>query len=238
MKIDYKLYKPTLDSLTPRQQILYNRNIPVEEQSNWLNADILYSWKLLGETKMVDACKMLYKHIKNNSDIFIPIDSDLDGWCSSAILINYLYKLYPQFVQKHVFWKHHTGKQHGLADMIGEIPSNINFVIVTDAGSNDIKEHKILQQKGIECLVLDHHTVSVDIQDSPALILNVQESDYPNKFLTGGGITFKFCEAYNEVICSGKQSPEWLFDLCAIANIGDMADYHDLEIRSMVRRLQ
>ena len=38
MKIDYKLYKPTLDSLTPQQQILYNRNIPVEEQSNWLNA--------------------------------------------------------------------------------------------------------------------------------------------------------------------------------------------------------
>ena len=38
MKIDYKLYKPTLDNLTPRQQILYNRNIPVKEQSNWLNA--------------------------------------------------------------------------------------------------------------------------------------------------------------------------------------------------------
>lgn len=38
MKIDYKLYKPTLDSLTPQQQILYNRDIPVEEQSNWLNA--------------------------------------------------------------------------------------------------------------------------------------------------------------------------------------------------------
>ena len=38
MEIDYKLYKPTLNSLTPKQQILYNRDIPVEEQTNWLNA--------------------------------------------------------------------------------------------------------------------------------------------------------------------------------------------------------
>lgn len=220
--------------MNAEQQILYNRGIAFENQEDWLNSDVWYDWRLLGEEKMVAACQMLKRHIDNNDDIFVPVDCDQDGYGAAAILINYLYRSYPDFTRDHVEWAHHTGKQHGLADMMEHITDNVKLIIVTDAGSNDIEQHKQLAAQGIDCIVLDHHTVSIDIDESPALILNVQEDDYPNKALTGGGITYKFCEAYNDIILQGECSPSWLLDLCAIANVGDMADYHDPEIRYLV----
>lgn len=184
---------------------------------------------------MVAACQTLQKHIDNNDDIFIPIDPDQDGYGSAAILINYLYYNYPEFTVEHIKWAHHTGKQHGLADMMDHITDDIKLVVVTDAGSNDIEQHKQLAARDIDCIVLDHHEISIDINESSALILNVQDCNYPNKALTGGGITYKFCEAYNEIILNSKCFPSWLLDLCAVANVGDMADYHEPEIRYLVR---
>ena len=91
MKIDYKLYKPTLDSLTPQQQILYNRNIPVEEQSNWLNAywNDVNDFHLLKHIK--DAAVMITNHCMwKDSKITILQDADADGLTSSAIIANYI----------------------------------------------------------------------------------------------------------------------------------------------------
>ena len=77
MKIDYKLYKPTLDSLTPKQQILYNRDIPVEEQINWLNAywNDVNDFHLLKNIK--EAAIMIINHCRcKNSKITILQDCD------------------------------------------------------------------------------------------------------------------------------------------------------------------
>lgn len=221
--------------MNAQQQILYNRNIPVEDQDAWLNADSLFSWKLLDKPKMEKACELLNKHLENNDNIFIPIDSDCDGYNAAAILINFLYYYYPHHVRSYVVWQHHSSKQHGLEDMMGSIPYDTKLVIVTDAGSNDIEQHKQLAARGIDCIVLDHHEVSVDIEESPAIIINVQSCDYPNKALTGGGVVYKFCQAYYDQYLSGMESIDnKLIDSCAIANIGDMADYHEPEIRAIV----
>lgn len=53
---------------------------------------------------------MLLKHIKNNDKIFIQVDSDCDGFTSSAILINYLNCLFPHFVQTNITYRLHEGK--------------------------------------------------------------------------------------------------------------------------------
>jgi len=65
------------------------------------------------------------------------------------------------------------------------------LVIVPDAGSNDIAEHKKLRDRGIEVLVLDHH--ELESANSIACIVNNQLGDYPNKSLSGAGVVFKFC---------------------------------------------
>ena len=89
MKIEYKLYKSGNKLLTPLQQILYNRGIPIEKQDDWLNADWknIYDWACLEYDKMAQCVEDVYHCIQHNLDIFLPIDCDCDGWHSGAIII-------------------------------------------------------------------------------------------------------------------------------------------------------
>ena len=101
--------------------------------------------------------------------------------------------------------------------------------------SNDIEQHKELAAKGIDCIVLDHHLVEDEqaVKESPATIINVQLSDYPNKSLTGAGVAYKFISAFEDLYIHGNRLTEYM-DLCALGNCADMADYRQLEIRGII----
>jgi single-stranded DNA-specific DHH superfamily exonuclease len=49
-------------------------------------------------TNMRQGVEMLVKHIKNNDKIFLQIDDDCDGFTSSALFLNYLNCLFPNYV--------------------------------------------------------------------------------------------------------------------------------------------
>lgn len=98
---------------------------------------------------------MLIKHIAQNDNVLIQIDSDCDGFTSAATLLNYLNCLFPGFVQNHIYYRIHTGKQHGIIP--DTIPEGIKLVIAPDSSSNDYEEHALLASKGIDVLVIDHH---------------------------------------------------------------------------------
>ncbi len=153
MKIDYKLYKPTLDSLTPRQQILYNRDISLEEQSNWLNA----SWNDVNDFHLLknikDAAVMVINHCMwTSSKITILQDSDADGLTSSAIIANYIHRI----CSKEPTILIHEGKAHGLADIdLDKIIETTSLLILPDSSSNDYEQHKYLHDNGVDIVILD-----------------------------------------------------------------------------------
>lgn len=97
--------------------------------------------------------------------------------------------------------------------------------------SNDIEQHKILAEKDIAALILDHH--EIEYQSEYACIINVQDSNYPNKALTGAGVAWQFCRAFDDLYAAEPHANDFL-DLCAIGNIGDMSDYRKLETRAIV----
>jgi single-stranded DNA-specific DHH superfamily exonuclease len=47
---------------------------------------------------MNDGVQMLIKHIANNDNAIIIFDADCDGYCSAAILLNYLNRHFPFWV--------------------------------------------------------------------------------------------------------------------------------------------
>lgn len=136
----YELINPNIDpTLSLIEQIFINRKIPRENINHYLNTtdqDILNP-ELLKDIS--HGAKILIGHIKNNDDIFIQIDEDCDGFTSSALLVNYLYKLFPSFVDNHLYYRVHTNKQHGIIPKT--VPNNIKLVIIPDAGSNQYEEH-------------------------------------------------------------------------------------------------
>ena len=100
---------------------------------------------------------------------------------------------------------------------MSDIFDDCKLVISPDGGTNDWDEHQALHELGIDCLVLDHHLVEdPDMIDSdPALIVNIQLEDYPNKALTGAGVAYKFISAFEDLYVHGNQPDEFM-DLCAI----------------------
>lgn len=231
----YKLYKNTIPEYSALQQILYNRGVSIEKQKEWLNAgwENIYDWLELAPQKMEDACRLLYEHIQKNNDVQILVDSDCDGWTSSAIILNYLYERFEDWATEHLSYIQHEGKQHGLSDVMKQIKSDL--VICPDAATNDWSYHQTLAAYGIDCICLDHHECEdVELIDSsPAIIINVQLEDYPNKSLTGAGVAYKFISAFEDLIVHGNQ-PEEFMDLCALGNCGDMADLRELEIKAIM----
>lgn len=98
--------------------------------------------------------------------------------------------------------------------------------------SNDIEIHKQLKEKGVDVICLDHHEAS-EYSNDYAITVNPQICDYPNKSLTGAGVTWQFCRAFDDLYADEPHANDFL-DLCALGNIADMASYKDLEIRALV----
>jgi single-stranded DNA-specific DHH superfamily exonuclease len=71
-----------------------------------------------GGELMEIASRMLIRHINANHKVLVVVDCDVDGNTSAALLLNYLYKLFPSWVENNVDYVFHEGKQHGLNDII------------------------------------------------------------------------------------------------------------------------
>ena len=246
--IKYTLYREPNNNLDAKQQILLNRGINLDIQEKWLNAgraDFI-SWRLLGEKKMRGLAEELVSAITNGENVLIIVDADNDGFASAAVLANYLYHQYPNWIEdEHLKFVMHKDKQHGFDDVLDRIleiheETPLSIVIAPDGGSNDVESHKILHEKGIYCATLDHHIVEdKEFHNSYCNVINVEICEYPNKALTGAGVTWKFCECLDEYI---KETPEALgigqfaenfIDIAALGDIADMADLREIEIKAL-----
>ena len=171
--------------------------------------------------------------VKEDADTLVIVDCDCDGYTSAALLINYLYKLFPTWVVNHLDWYMHDSKQHGLSDSIDFILArNPMLVICPDSSSNDYSYHKTLADKNIQVLVLDHHLADHVSED--AIIINNQLSDYPNKELSGVGVVWQFCR-YIDSWLNVNFANDFL-DLVALGNDGDMMSLKSLETRYLITK--
>lgn len=226
----YKLYTNETYS-SPREQILRARGI--ENIDEWVAADIddVNDWHLLDNS--FEAAKIIHRVVDCNEDILIIVDCDVDGYTSAAILINYLYKLNPGYVENHLSYIHHQGKEHGLADVIDEIDDNIQLVICPDSASNDYEYHQRLVEDGRLLVILDHHEAPKASDLDFVITVNNQLCDYPNKSFSGAGVVWQVCRAMDYYL--GMNIANEFIDLCALGNCGDMMDYRNIETRAVVK---
>ena len=209
--------------------MLINRGIGICHIDHYLHTTEkdLYDPSIID--RIDDGVKMLIKHIGAGDDIFIQVDSDCDGFTSAALLINYLNCAFPAYVQNHVQWRLHDGKEHGLIP--DTIPEGVKMVIAPDSSSNDYDEHEYLKNnRGIDILVIDHH--EADKISEYACIVNNQLCDYPNKTLSGVGMVYKFCGRIDFFL--NTSFAEDYRDLVALGMIADMMDMRDFETRHLI----
>ena len=209
------------------EEILLSRGIDRSDIEEYITPSKKseYSWRMLNNIEQ--GIKLLDKHLFNDDSIFLIVDCDDDGVTSAAMIYNYIKELCPD---KEIKWMMHSGKQHGIE--LNKIPEETSLLIVPDAGSNQLDEHIELKEKNIDVLILDHHLCSIDVNKSPACIINNQTCNYPNKSLSGAGVVYKFLQGCDEYY--NKSLSENYLDLAAQGIIGDMMDLRDLETRYIV----
>ena len=224
--MNYTVIRSTEKAQSAVEQVLLNRGLTVDKIARYLNptADEIYPAEMLDN--IASAAKTLLKALFKQEKVYVQIDSDCDGYTSSALLLNYLHRTFPTTVENYFYYGLHEKKHHGIN--MDNIPEGTKLVIVPDASSNEVDFHKELAERGIEVIVLDHHEAPVD-NDDPAIIVNNQMCDYPNKALSGVGIVYKFCLVLDEIL-KVSYADDYL-DLVALGMIADMMDLRELETR-------
>lgn len=216
------------------EQVLVNRKIPYNETHHYMNtSDADISDPTAFGDCIEKGAKMLVSNIQQESNTLVICDCDCDGFTAAALLINYLNDSFPSFVQNNLKWYVHEGKQHGLSDCMDYInQKDFKFIIVPDAGSNDYELHKELKDRGIDILVMDHHEAEYVSKD--ACVINNQLSDYPNKELSGVGVTWQFCRYLDRLL--GTSYADYYIDLVALGNTGDMMSLTSIETKHLINK--
>ncbi|CDH95440.1 single-stranded-DNA-specific exonuclease RecJ [Bacillus velezensis] len=217
----YKLIGNNDYNFNPLSTILKNRGIENPKSFIDVNQSSVIHFSKLDNIDKASDC--LIKHLENKNKIFVQVDSDVDGYTSSSIIINYIKKICPK---ANIHYRIQDGKEHGI--FINTIPDDVDLVIIPDAGSSQFEEHEALNKRGTEIIVIDHH--ECERESEHAIVVNNQLSpNYSNKTLTGAGMAYKFCQAVDEKL--NKNEAEQFLDLVSIGNIADSADSRNLETR-------
>lgn len=238
MGFNFKLINPRNKLYTIEEQILTNRGIPYELVSSYLdrnNFDDIAEPETLGEELLEKAAKAIGECIERGGRILVVVDCDVDGYTSSALLVNYLNRVAPSWAEDNLFYYHHTSKQHGLGDCIDEA-LEYDLVICPDSASSDINEHKKLYDAGIPLIVLDHHLTDIGkntLNYPYAIIINSQCNGYRNKELSGVGVVWQFCR-YCDKRMNRNYADDYL-DLAAVGLVGDMMDLKSMETKELVQ---
>jgi len=211
-------------------QILKNRGI--EDPAHYLNVsdeDIINPATI---RNMKEAAQCLVQAIHNNETCFVNVDSDCDGYTSAAVLINYLHRRFPTWVDNKVHFGMHEGKTHGLlTDLISACEATL--VLCPDAGSEEYDIHAQLAKEGRKVIIIDHHNASHYSED--AIVINNQlDENYPTKSLSGVAMVWKFCSYLDSFF--NDNIADYYLDLVALGVLADAMDLRQYETHRIVEK--
>ena len=230
----YKLINEINNDLSGVEQVLVNRGMSVDKIPHFLYSTMgdVNDYRLLGEEWLERGWELINTCITLGKDVLVIVDADCDGFTSSAILINYLHDLNTEWAAKHLKFFLHDSKQHGLSDCMEYIAlKRPDLVILPDASSSDYPYHKILFDNGINILVIDHH--EAPYRSEHAVVINNQLSIYPNKDMSGAGVTWQFCRYVDAI--NDKSYADSYLDLVALGMMADMMDMTQIETKTLIQ---
>ncbi len=218
-------------------RIIRNRDVIGDEQiRRYLQGDLsdLYSpWLLYG---MKEGISLLKKSIEDHEKIRIIGDYDIDGVCSTYILLTGLKKaganvdtVIPDRI------KDGYGINEQLIDRAHK--DEVELIVTCDNGIAAWHQIAYAKELGIKVLVTDHHEVPFEDLETgrteklpPAdVIINPKQEKctYPWKGLCGGVVAWKLIAALYETCKIPAEEAYSLLEFAAIATVGDIMELQD-----------
>lgn len=224
-------------------RIIINRDIKEEDFSIFLQNDLKLMHNAGGLTGIEKAYEIIMEEIESGRKIRVVGDYDIDGVCSSYILVKAL-KYFGANVDVKIPDRIKDG--YGINDNIINDAANddVSMIITCDNGIAAHSQMELAKRLGIKVIITDHHEVyqedGKDLLPVANVVINPKRSDcdYPFKSICGGLVAYKLMEYIYERLYSKKiYEDEKLTDLlevAAIATIGDVMPLVD-ENRILVK---
>ncbi len=195
---------------------------------------------------MKAAVERIFQAVDEDQRILIYGDYDVDGVTSVTLMLRVLsaYGLNASY-----FIPKRGEEGYGLSELaierMLEIENNnpekggVDLVITVDCGTASLHEIEILNQKGIDVIVVDHHEMSEEGSPDCVAVVNPKLGD-DHHYLCAAGVVFKLAHALlKERMIENFDLKECL-DLVAVATISDivpLVSENRLLVRHGLRKL-
>lgn len=174
------------------------------------------------------AIAMVQKHVQAGTRITVHGDYDVDGVCSTAILVRALRRLGAD-VDWYLPDRASDGYGLSLDTVRRLVARGTKLMITADCAITAVEEVAAAKELGMEVVVSDHHSVRADGALPDAPIVHPAVCGYPFEALCATAVVYKLAQGLE------GRAPVDDLDLVALATIADVVPLLD-ENRMLVRR--
>jgi single-stranded-DNA-specific exonuclease len=170
---------------------------------------------------MQPAVDLVLRHVRAGARVTVHGDYDVDGVCSTAVLVRCLRRL---GAEVDWFLPSRSDDGYGLARATVErlAARGTGLLITVDCGITAVEEVASARAAGLDVLVTDHHRPRPDGVLPAAPILHPAISGYPCEDLCATGVAFKLAEALEaDTGPEGAERAVDDLDLVALATVAD-----------------
>jgi single-stranded-DNA-specific exonuclease len=176
-----------------------------------------------GMLGMPAAVDRLVRAIRNGERIVVHGDYDVDGMCSTTVMLRTIRALggvAVPFIPRRL----EDGYDLTMAGVNAAIAAEAKVLVTCDCGTNALAPVEAACRAGIDVIVTDHHLPSGPLPECLAVLNPKQDGcDYPDKDLAAVGIAFKLSLALTRAMGGDEEAVYRLLDLVALATIADVA---------------
>lgn len=180
------------------------------------------------------AASRICRAIRDGERILVHGDYDVDGMCSTALLVRCL-RGWGADVDGFVPHRSRDGYDFGERGLEVARADGASLVVTTDCG---IVAHETIAraaEQGIDVIVTDHHRPGERLPAAHAVVNpNRDDCTYPNPALSGAGVAFKLGQAVASALGEAGDAMHPFLDLVALATVADLVPLSD-ENRVLVR---
>lgn len=223
-------------------QILVSRDFKSFEQiHDFLYAKLpdLHDPFLMSE--MQQAVDRICKAMRNQENILIYGDNDVDGMTGTTLLTEFL-----QDIGAKVFFyvsNRGTLRQSLIIEALEYAKiNNCTLLVTVDCGITAAAEIAKVAAENVDVIITDHHEPTDKIPHCVATLNpKLLNNPYPNRDLTGVGVAFKLAHAITNQLTADDKLPQKkidlkrYLDLVALGTISDMGSLVDTENRILVK---
>ncbi|HEV7706270.1 MAG TPA: single-stranded-DNA-specific exonuclease RecJ [Gemmatimonadaceae bacterium] len=169
------------------------------------------------------AVARLSRAIRTGERIVVHGDYDVDGMCSTTVLLRTIRKLggdAQPFIPRRI----EDGYDLTMAGVNAAIAANAKVLVTCDCGTNALAPVEAACKAGLDVIITDHHLPSGPLPECLAVLNPKRDGcEYPDKDLAAVGIAFKLSLALTRAMGGNEDDVYGLLDLVALATIADVA---------------